>query len=235
MTRLTVAEGAEAAARRTADVMANHINDARVRGLAVHIALAGGSSPARAYELLADMQGRWSHVHLWLGDERCVPADDPEANARMVDDSLLRHLRAEKGPHLHTVAGELGPEDAAWLYAVELSRAMGEQPTFDLVLLGLGEDGHTASLFPGHPEADAAHAPVIGVRGAPKPPAERVTLTLPVLAAARFTVLLAVGAGKAEALARVRAGDRDVPAGRLGPALDEIICDPAAAGGAGDG
>ena len=231
MTRVTVVADGEDAARRTADVLANHINDARVRGTAVHIALAGGSTPRRAYELLADMQGSWNHVHLWLADERCVAPGDPAANATMVDESLLARRRAEAGPHLHRVHGELGPEDAAWLYGIELVRAIGDRPTFDLVLLGLGEDGHTASLFRGHPAAGAREAPVIGVRGAPKPPLERVTLTLPVLRRARFSVLLATGASKADALAGVRAGDERLPAARLGDTLDEIVCDEAAAGG----
>ncbi len=231
MTPLTVVPDAEAAARRTADVLANHINDARRHGAEVHLALAGGSTPKRAYELLADMQGSWAHVHLWLGDERCVPRGDPEANLTLLEGSLLSRLRAEVGPQVHRVRGELGPEDAAWLYAVELVHAMGERPVFDLVLLGLGEDGHTASLFPGHPATDAAVAPVVGVRGAPKPPPGRVSLTLPVLRRARFTMLLATGAGKAPPLARVRAGDDAVPAGRLAGALDEVVCDEAAARG----
>ena len=230
MTRLNVLPDGEAAARRAADVMAIQINDARMRGSDVHIAVAGGSTPRRAYELLAKMQGTWAHVHLWLGDERCVPADHEDANQRMVDESLLTHLRSSEGPHLHPVRGELGPEDAAWLYANDIVRAMGERPVFDLVLLGLGEDGHTASLFPGDPAADAAHAPVIGVRGAPKPPPERITLTFPVLKRARFTMLLATGAGKRDPLARVRAGDPAVPAGRLGDSIDEIVADEAASG-----
>jgi 6-phosphogluconolactonase len=231
VTRLTVVPDAEAAARRTADLLANHINDARAHGSEAHIALAGGSTPQRAYELLARMQGSWAHVHLWLGDERCVPEGDPQANATMLDVALLRDLRAATGPHLHRVRGELGPEDAAWLYGGEVVRAMGERPVFDLVLLGLGADGHTASLFPGHPAAAAQAAPVVGVRGAPKPPPERVTMTLPVLRRARYTVLLATGAGKAHPLARVRAGEAGLPAARLGDALDEIVCDEAAARG----
>jgi 6-phosphogluconolactonase len=232
VTRLTVVPDAEAAAWRAADPMANHINDARVRSADVHIAVAGGSTPQRAYELLAGMQGTWAHVHLWLGDERCVPADHEDANQRMVDESLLAKLRSHEGPYLHPVRGELGPEDAAWLYGTEVVRAIGEQPVFDLVLLGMGPDGHTASLFPDHPAARAAHAPVIGVRDSPKPPPERITLTLPVLKRARFTLLLATGAEKREALAGVRAGDDRLPAARMGDGLDEIVCDEAAAGAA---
>jgi 6-phosphogluconolactonase len=228
---VTVAPDVEAVARRAADVLANHINDARVRGVDVHIALAGGSTPQRAYELLGGIQGTWAGVHLWLGDERCVPSDHPDSNTKMIRESLLDRLRAPEPPTLHEVRGELAPEDAAWLYACDVVRAMGERPVFDVVLLGMGPDGHTASLFPGHPEAHAAHAPVIAVRDSPKPPPERITLTLPVLHRARFTLLLVTGAEKADALARVRAGDPELPPGRLGDGLDEIVCDPAAAGG----
>jgi 6-phosphogluconolactonase len=230
MTRLTVLGDPEAVARRAADVMANHINDARMRGDDVHIALAGGSTPQRAYELLADMQGTWSHVHLWLSDERCVPADHEDANQRMIDESLVSKLRADDRPTLHGVRGELEPEDSAWLYAQELLRTMGDEPVFDLLLLGLGPDGHTASLFPDHAEARAAEAPVIGVRNSPKRPPNRITFTLPLIARARYTLLLATGAGKREALDGVRANDQRLPPGRLGEGLDEIICDEAAAG-----
>ena len=230
MTRVTALPDDEAAAQRAADLMVNHINDARVRGREVHIALAGGSTPQRAYELLAGMQGTWRHVHLWLGDERCVPADDEDANQLMIRRSLLDKLRASDQPKLHPVRGELTPEDAAWLYGCEVIRAMGEHPVFDLVLLGMGPDGHTASLFPGAEEAASAEAPVIPVRNAPKPPPERISLTLPVLQRARYTVLLATGEGKREALAKVRAGDESVPAGRLGDGLDEIVTDEAALG-----
>jgi 6-phosphogluconolactonase len=228
---ITVAPDAEAVARRAADVIANHVNDARQRRVDVHIALAGGSTPQRAYELLAGMQGSWGGVHLWLGDERCVPEDHEDSNTKMIRESLLDRLRASEPPQLHHVRGELGPEDAAWIYGCDVVRAMGERPVFDVVLLGMGPDGHTASLFPGHPEALSAEAPVIGVRDSPKPPPERITLTLPVLRRARFTILLVTGEEKAEALARVRAGDPELPPGRLGDGLDEIVCDPAAAGG----
>jgi 6-phosphogluconolactonase len=190
----------------------------RIAAGARHLALSGGTTPRRAYELLAERGLR--DAELWLADERCVPADHADSNARMIREAMGDAVR------LHEARGELGPEDAAWLYAREVG-AIGAP--FDVVVLGLGEDGHTASLFPGRPEADARHAPVIGVRGAPKPPPERITLTLPVIAAARYTVLLATGAGKRDALARVRARDEALPPARLGSALDEIVCDEAAA------
>lgn len=230
MTRITVLSDAEAVARRAADVMANQINDGRMRSADVHIALAGGSTPQRAYELLGDMQGTWSHVHLWLSDERCVPADHEDSNQLMVEQSLVRKLRAQDRPQVHGIRGDLVPEDAAWIYGMDIVRAIGADPVFDLVLLGLGPDGHTASLFPGRDEAGAMIAPVIPVRRSPKPPPERVSFSLPLIARARYTLLLATGEGKRDALARVRAGDAELPVARLGEGLDEILCDEAAAG-----
>ena len=227
MTHLRVLADSEEVARRAADVLAWRIGDARTNGRDVHIALAGGSTPRRAYELLGDMEGSWSHVHLWLGDERCVPEDDPDANVRMVRESLLAGAR-DGAPVLHPVPSPEVPEDAAWLYGLEVLSHMPEA-VFDIVLLGMGPDGHTCSLFPGHPVLDVREAPVAPVRDSPKPPPERVTLTLPVLRDARFTLLLATGAGKRDALAAVLAGDESTPLARLGGGLDEVACDAAAA------
>jgi 6-phosphogluconolactonase len=231
MTELRVFPDAEAVARHAADEIAWRIGDARKQGGQMHIALAGGRTPQRAYELLADMEGSWRHVHLWLGDERCVPDGHPESNARMVRESLYAHARAEP-PSLHALPAPEQPEDAAWLYGLKVREEVPEE-TFDIVLLGMGPDGHTASLFPGHPALDVREAPCVAVREAPKPPPERVTLTLPVLRRARVTILLVTGAEKAEALARARTGDRSVPVALLGDGLDEIACDRAALG-AGD-
>jgi len=230
VTDLRVLADAEAVARRAADVLAWRIGDAREQGREVHIALAGGSTPRRAYELLGDMEGSWNHVHLWLGDERCVPDDDPESNARMVLESLFANARAEP-PQLHTLPRPEVPEDAAWLYGLEI-RACVADLIFDVMLLGMGPDGHTASLFPGHPALNATEAPCVAVRDAPKPPPQRVTLTLPVLRRAGHTLLLATGPEKREALAHLVSGDRSLPVALLGEELDEILCDRAAAPGA---
>jgi 6-phosphogluconolactonase len=225
MTRLRVFANAEGVARYAADALAWRIADARKLGRDVHIALAGGRTPRRAYELLAEIEGSWKHVHLWLGDERCVPDGDPESNAQMVRESLYAHARAEP-PRLHALRRPEQPEDAAWLYGLDMRDAVPEG-VFDIVLLGMGPDGHTASLFPGHPALQAIEAPSVAVRDAPKPPPERVTLTLGVLRRARFTLLLVTGADKREALGRALAGDPAAPLALLGDGLDEIACDEA--------
>ena len=157
MPRVRVFDDAEAVARHAADTIAAAIDGARGEGRALHVALAGGTTPRRAYELLAAVEGDWGHVHLWLGDERCVPEDDPESNARMVRESLLSTERAAP-PVLHAVASPEVPEDAAWLYGLELLDHMPDA-VFDIVLLGMGPDGHTCSLFPGHPVLDIREAP----------------------------------------------------------------------------
>lgn len=228
MTRLRVFADAEAVARYAADSLAWRIGDARDLGEDVHIALAGGRTPRRAYELLADIEGSWRHVHLWLGDERCVPDRDPESNAQMVRESLYANARDEP-PSLHALRRPEQAEDAAWLYGLDM-RELVPGGVFDIVLLGMGPDGHTASLFPGHPALHATQAPCVAVRGAPKPPPERVTLTLTVLRRARFTLLLVTGEDKREALARALAGDESTPLALLGDGLDEIACDVAARG-----
>jgi 6-phosphogluconolactonase len=225
--RVNVFEDAEAVARHAAYTIAAAIEAARSDRRELHIALAGGSTPQRAYELLAEVPGSWAHVHLWLGDERCVPEDHEEANIRMVRESLLAGSR-DGEPVLHAVPLPEVPEDASWLYGLEVLTHMPEA-VFDLVLLGMGPDGHTCSLFPGHPVLAVREAPVAPVRDSPKPPPERVTLTLPVVRDARFTLLLATGEGKRDALAAALAGDASIPLALLGDGLDEVACDRAAA------
>jgi 6-phosphogluconolactonase len=225
--RVRVFHDAEAVAQHAADTLAAAIDDTRRDGRELHVALAGGTTPQRAYELLAQVEGSWAHVHLWLGDERCVPADDPQANVRMVRESLLARPR-EGEPVLHAVASPEVPEDAAWLYGRAVLEHMPDG-VFDIVLLGMGPDGHTCSLFAGHPVLDVREAPVAPVRDSPKPPPERVTLTLPVVRAARLTLLLATGDAKRDALTAALAGDTSIPLALLGDGLDEVACDDAAA------
>ena len=132
---------------------------------------------------------------MWLGDERCVPPDDARSNVRLVRESLLDRL--ERPPVVHPVPTDLAPDDAAAAYGEELSGT-----TLELVLLGLGMDGHTASLFPRAPSLDERYALAVAAPAALDPWVERVTLTIPALCAAREVVFLAVGPDKAEAVRR---------------------------------
>ncbi|HEV3230250.1 MAG TPA: 6-phosphogluconolactonase [Solirubrobacteraceae bacterium] len=232
--RLTTVADSEAAASYAADALARDISAARAdRGVA-HIALAGGTTPRRTYELLAARLADWSAVELWFGDERSVGPEDPDSNYRMVAESLLA-LADVRSEQVHRIPGELGPDPAATVYSQELrSRIDGpesELPRLDVALLGLGEDGHTASLFPGAPELEVRGVPCVGVHNAPKPPPERITLTLDMLGAAGRCLMLATGASKAAAVSAVRAGpDPRVPASLLRGTTLELIVDAAAAG-----
>ena len=184
-----VAEDAERAALEVAQRLA----DVARRGGPV--ALAGGSTPRRAYELAASLEPDWSRVDVWLGDERCVALDDARSNLRLVRESLLDRL--DRPPAVHAVATELSPVDAAAAYAEDLRGT-----TLELVLLGLGADGHTASLFPRAPSLEERHALAVAAPPALEPWVERVTLTIPALSAAREVVFLAVGPDKADAVRR---------------------------------
>jgi len=236
MIELTVADDEEAAARTTAERIVSAIGDARTHRGVAHVALAGGRTPARAYELLAGLVPNWDGVHLWFGDERCVPLDDPESNHALVGRTLLAHIPARPGhppPQVHPVVGIADDAAAAAeAYEHELHTIVdnGDPPLFDLALLGLGADGHTASLFPGDPALSEQQRLCVTVHGA-KPPFARVTLTLPVLRAARRTIVLTAGTGKAWAVGAMLAGPSDrVPASLLADGADvELILDRAAA------
>jgi 6-phosphogluconolactonase len=225
---------AEAVARHAADAIAGRIGDARRDGRALHIALAGGTTPQRAYELLADIEGSWKHVHLWLGDERCVPEDDPQSNASMVRESLYANARAEP-PLLHAVASPEIPEDAAWLYGLQVHEHVPDL-VFDIVLLGMGPDGHTASLFPGARTLDERRRWVVPAT-APATSAvpRRLTFTLPLINAARAVMFVAGGADKATVIRAIRAGSRDLPAGRVRARSTLWLLDALAAGVAAPG
>jgi 6-phosphogluconolactonase len=207
----------EEALQRTAEVLAAAIDGARTIHGRAHVALSGGSA-ANALELLGPMLPDWRDVHLWYGDERCVPLDDPESNHRLVTE----HLDAPEATW-HPVHTELSPEDAAAAYSDEFGDTI-----LDVALQGMGPDGHTASLFPGFSQVQADGI-CVAVHDSPKPPPDRVTLTLPVLNASRRIVLLAMGTEKARMLERVIAGpDPEVPASLLDRERLEVIADAAA-------
>jgi len=162
-----------------------------------HVVLAGGSSPRRAYEKCG---GDWSRKTLWFGDERCVGPEHEWSNYRMARGALLHRIQAAAK---HRIEGELGAAEAADRYDELIREQLGDEPVFDLVLLGLGPDSHVASLFPGKPALDERDRRAVAVPEAGmEPHVPRVTLTFPALNAARALVLLVTGVDKAPAVAR---------------------------------
>jgi len=187
-----------------------------------HIALAGGSTPARAYAIAAALRNDWSEIEFWWGDERCVPPNDPHSNYQMAKETLLD--RIHRGPFaVHRILGELGPDEAADDYEKEL-----HDTRLDLVLLGIGKDGHTASLFPDSEALKEKNRRALGVEG---PDVPRVTLTPPTLRDAQHVIFLAVGAEKARAVALAFEGEPDpaTPASLIRGRRTTAILDRAAA------
>lgn len=230
MARITIAdtpaEASDLAARRLADA----IEAGRSGGRTVHLALGGGNTPRPAYERLAELVADWEGVELWLGDERLVPPDDEASNYLMLRETLVERTGATAHPvPTEGLTAEMGAAAYVGLIAARVPAGGGGLPSFDAALLGLGEDGHTASLFPNAP-ALRSRGICVAVHNAPKPPPDRVTLTLGVLRDARALPMLATGAGKAHAVAAVMAGpDPGVPASLLAEGPLEIILDAAAA------
>ena len=173
----------------------------RARGR-VALALSGGSTPAPVYQNLAGRVPDWRAVELFFCDERCVPPDHEQSSYRLVCEALLDHIPGA-APRVHRLRGELSDRDAA---ARDYEALLPAE--LDLVILGVGEDGHTASLFPGHGALDEIERRVLHVVG-PKPPPDRLTLTPPALRTARRSVVLARGAGKAEVVGRALEGPLD--------------------------
>jgi 6-phosphogluconolactonase len=229
MTSVFVADTPDAAAEAAADRLTAAIAAAKAARGAAHIALAGGTTPRKTYELLASRIHDWAGVEVWFGDERAVGPDDPESNFRMASETLLAD---GAGPEVHRIEGERGPEEAAAAYTFELEKRLAQAdglPTLDLALQGLGPDGHTASLFPGNP-AVVATGICVAVHEAPKPPPDRITLTVPVLQAARSIVFIATGAEKADAVRGLLAApDPKIPSSLLNGAHTEVILDREAA------
>jgi 6-phosphogluconolactonase len=230
--RLIVAATAEELAHRTAEQLASGLDLALAQRDRAQIALAGGETPRATYVRLGQERLPWDRVDVLLGDERWVDERDPASNARMLRETLLaqepaRHAGFHPVPTAHS-----SPEQSAEAYAALLRQLCpGDPPRLDLVLLGLGDDGHTASLFPGTAAALVSDRPVTLGEGKGMP---RITLTAPVLCAARQVVFLVSGAGKQRALQRLL--DPDEPAertpARLVSPMSEvlILADVAAAG-----
>jgi 6-phosphogluconolactonase len=205
MSELTVCADAELAARAACAQIARALEEARAARGVAHLALSGGRTPGRTYELLSPALESWRAVELWFADERCVPAEDEQSNYRLVAQTLLEGTRIAPG-QVHRMEGELGPTEGARRYGQALRERLDASadapPALDVVLLGVGPDGHVASLFPGHPALSAtAQQLCVGISDSPKPPAQRITLSLPLLRSARAVILLASGPEKARAVA----------------------------------
>jgi 6-phosphogluconolactonase len=205
----TAEEVAAAAARRFVELAREAV---RARGL-FSVALAGGSTPRRVYELLAgdELSRRisWPDVHVFFGDERCVPPDDSGSNYRMARETLLSRVPVP-AESVHRIEGRGDAAANASLYEDELRGFFGDAdwPRFDLVMLGMGDDGHTASLFPATAALDERRA-WVAANWVEKLGAWRITLTAPAINAARHIVYTVTGAGKAASLHEVLRGGRD--------------------------
>ncbi len=237
MIDVDVRDSAEAVAREAANRFVSIVADAiEHRGVA-RVALSGGRTPKAVYPLLLEPARRdaidWSAVEFFWGDERAVPPDDPESNFGVAYVMLISQLPEVRPDRVHRMRAEAPDLDAAALaYETELRLALDARgdapPALDLVWLGMGPDGHTASLFPGTPALDETERWAVA-NFAPAQDAWRMTLTFPVLRAARETIFVVTGADKADALARVRSGDSDLPAARVSGPTVRWIVDAAAA------
>lgn len=225
---------AQAAAERFVDYSIASIID---HGSFV-VALAGGSTPRRAYELLGtdEFKSRvdWLRVHLFFGDERMVPPDSLESNYRMVKEALISRV-AVPPQNVHRINGETSPQTSAESYEAELKSFFGttDWPRFDLILLGMGDDGHTASLFPNSDALQEEASWVVATRH-PQSGQARLTLSLPVINQAARVTFLVTGKEKAATLARVLrsdAADDELPARKIRPAngILELLVDRSAA------
>jgi 6-phosphogluconolactonase len=229
---------AEILSNRAADFFAHVATAAITKRGAFHVAFAGGSTPKRLYQILASEQWAtvldWRHIHIYFGDERCVPPDHEDSNYLMASRALLDHIDIP-AENIHRIQGELADAaQGAQAYAQELDEylpKLGTLPEFDLVLLGMGDDGHTASLFPGTEALHVTDKTVTAVY-VDKLSAWRNTLTFPVINNARYVLLLIAGQGKAETIKQVFAGGdaSRFPVQQLNPngVLDWYLDDAAA-------
>jgi 6-phosphogluconolactonase len=196
--------------------------DAAVAG--ANVAVSGGATVGRAYEVAARRQPRWRDVHVWFGDDRAVPPYDPRSNYRLVRDKLIDAL--ETPPEVHRIHGEKAAEEAAALYDAAL-----EGVTLDLALNGIGADGHTASLFPNAPALSETERRAVAAEAGLEPFVLRVTMTPPVFAAAGVLVYLVAGEEKVEAVRRAFAEEPSLatPASLVRGRTTIALLDPAAA------
>jgi 6-phosphogluconolactonase len=230
---IRVLQDAEELAREAADLFTGFGNQAQEQRRPFRVCLSGGSTPKRLYETLASpavsKQVDWKEVEFYFGDERCVPPDHAQSNFALVNAALFRPLGIA-ADRIFRMRGEAKPEEAAQEYEKLLRDRFGMGstgwPRFSLLLLGLGEDGHVASLFPDAPELGERRRAVVPTL-APRDPRQRISLTVPVLNEAEAVLFLVAGIGKAEAVRRVLedtpAGDQHMPASLVRPLKGRLI------------
>ncbi len=238
MTRFTVLPDKDAVALAMADRFLAAARRAIDERGVFRVAMSGGGTPKQVYPLLLEPERRdaidWGKVEFFWGDERSVPPDDPEANFGVAYRMLLSKLPGVRPERIHRMQAESADLDAAALsYESEIRLAFDargeEAPRFDLIWLGMGPDGHTASLFPGTDALEEAERWVVG-NHVPEKDTWRMTLTFPVLNAGRDVVFVVTGADKAEPIRSIRAGGSGLPAERVSGDRVEWIVDAAAAG-----
>lgn len=202
-----VEQGPDELARTVAERLVRRIGDLQSRGQTPSVVLTGGSIADRLHRAVRDVPSvhdiDWARVHFWWGDERYVPADDADRNARQAREALLSSLPVDPA-RVHEMPASDGPygedvEAAAAAHADEIRQVLGPSPRFDVLMLGVGPDGHCASLFPGHPEVDAGGL-VTAVHSSPKPPPTRISFTMGLLHAADEVWFVAAGEAKAQAV-----------------------------------
>ncbi|MGI8999890.1 MAG: 6-phosphogluconolactonase [Candidatus Limnocylindria bacterium] len=239
MTRFTVLRNPATVAEATADRFVTAARTAIEERGVFRVALSGGGTPKQVYPLLLEPMRRdavdWSAVEFFWGDERAVPPDHPDSNFGVAYGTLISHLPSARPDSIHRMPAEASDLDSAALsHESELRLAFDargdDPPAFDLIWLGMGSDGHTASLFPGSAGLAEGERWVIG-NWAPSQKAWRMTLTFPVLNAGRDVLFVVTGSDKADALRQIRGGDSDLPAARVAGDQVEWIIDAAANSG----
>jgi len=218
---LNIYADAEAVAQAAAEYLYHQLIACVNEKGSCHVALPGGGTPARCLELLSGKDLPWQNIHCYLGDERCYPVGHAERNDSMIQQRFWSRIDAPP-ENLHRIPAELGPE----LGAEKYSSTIEDIGRLDIIILGMGEDGHTASLFPANPAVDDTRA-VVPVNNAPKPPPRRVSLGLATLQTAAQRVVLVTGDNKHDALMRIKQGE-PLPIRRIGSShwfVDEAAAD----------
>jgi 6-phosphogluconolactonase len=226
--RLDVFPNADELAVALADLFVNESETAQTERGSFYVALAGGTTPSAAYQLLGseayEDRVSWDDVYIYFGDERCVRPEDPLSNYRTACDTLLSHVPIPLG-NIHRMKGEIDPAEAAVEYAKLLRDDLGEYLAFDLLMLGLGKDGHTASLFPGtDPLTDDEH--LVRATYSKETQTNRLTITPKIINSARAVVIATEGPEKAFALGTAREGAYDptaCPAQIVNPASGNLL------------